>query len=133
MFDVMLIVFAVMSFSVLLGGIYMRYYSPKDEGMNVGFRTKTATSSAEAWEYANKACGKGWIIIGATGVSAGVLLQLLVFFLFSVKIAEILAVVCMFVFTVIGSSGIVSVMRKTDIMFDKTENPTEKGADDDKN
>lgn len=133
MFDIMFIVFAVMSFSVLLGGFYMRYYSPKDEGMNVGFRTKAATSSAEAWEYANKACGKCWLIIGGTGISAGVLSQLLVYFLFGVKTAEILTVICMFVFAAVVSSAIVSVMRKTDIMFGKNGNPIEKGADNDQN
>ena len=42
----------------------MKKYSSNDREMKYGFRTESAKSSFEAWNYANAACGKQWIIIG---------------------------------------------------------------------
>ena len=52
----------------LLGGILMYNTAKKPINYLIGYRTKRAMSSQEAWEYANKACGKAWALIGAAGL-----------------------------------------------------------------
>ncbi|MBR6338180.1 MAG: SdpI family protein [Ruminococcus sp.] len=52
----------------LLGGILMYNTAKKPINYMIGYRTKRAMASREAWEYANKACGKAWAVMGAAGL-----------------------------------------------------------------
>ncbi len=69
--EILIIVSLILSVSAILGGYYMKYQSPKDKQMNIGFKTERAQSSPEAWKYANATCGKYWIIMGSTFLVLG--------------------------------------------------------------
>ena len=68
----------------LLGGILMYNTAKKPINYMIGYRTKRAMSSREAWEYANKACGKAWAVIGA----AGLILTLAMLLIAAPKVSE---------------------------------------------
>ena len=70
--EIIFIINIVISFTVLLGGFFMKKYSSNDREMKYGFRTESAKSSFEAWNYANTACGKQWIIIGIVYLLLGI-------------------------------------------------------------
>lgn len=62
--DVLMIVNIIVSLGVSLGGYCMIKYAKSAIDFSIGFRTKRAMSSEEAWHFANDRCGKAWSIIG---------------------------------------------------------------------
>ena len=61
---VLLIVDLVMSAGILLGGYYLRFHTGDAPEGGVGIRTAAAMKSPEAWRYANRTCGRCWMIAG---------------------------------------------------------------------
>ena len=80
MMDVLLIVDIIISFSLMLGGYYMKYHAPKDKEMKMGVLTKRARTSFETWKYANLAYGKVWLITGAVYLVLGIPLILVMYY-----------------------------------------------------
>lgn len=70
--EILIIVNIITSLSVLLGGICMKKYADSPADYSIGFRTRLAMSSPEAWSFANKKCGRLWIIIGIIGFIAAI-------------------------------------------------------------
>ena len=62
--DVLLIINIVVSFSLILGGYYMKYQAPKDKDMKMGVLIGRARLSPDIWKYANITCGKNWLVTG---------------------------------------------------------------------
>ena len=70
--EILIIVNFIISLAVIIGGICMKRYSDSPADYSIGFRTKRAMSSPEAWAFANKKCGKLWIIIGIISFIAAI-------------------------------------------------------------
>ncbi len=70
----------IISAGILLAGYYMRVHSPADIDYTVGFRTVLAMTGEKQWRFANRSCGKLWLIIGASAFlsNAGIVLALLI-------------------------------------------------------
>ena len=49
---------------VLLLGFWMYKYPPKKINLFVGYRTNKSMKNKEMWDFANKYCGKLWVILG---------------------------------------------------------------------
>lgn len=62
--DILMIVNIIVSLGVLLGGYCMVKYAKSAIDYSIGFRTKRAMSSEEAWHFANYRCGRIWSITG---------------------------------------------------------------------
>lgn len=65
--SIVIIVNIIISLGIILGGLGMKRYSKSSEDYSIGFRTKRAMSSEDAWSFANQKCGILWIIIGLIG------------------------------------------------------------------
>ena len=65
--SVIIIVNVVISLTMILGGFCMRENSDAYESCSIGFKTKRALSSEDAWYFANQRCGIFWIIFGILG------------------------------------------------------------------
>ena len=64
---VLIIVNIIVSLAMLIGGFCMRRVADEPGDYTIGFRTARAMADDEAWSFANKCCGKYWLIIGAAG------------------------------------------------------------------
>ena len=62
---VIIIVNFIGAAAILLGGAVMLKYAESHADYSIGFRTRRAMSSEEAWRFANRSCGIAWLIIGA--------------------------------------------------------------------
>ena len=71
----------------------MNKYSSNDREMKYGFRTESAKSSFEAWNYANTACGKQWIIIGIVYLLLGIPAIFLMYYFKGDNVARALSLV----------------------------------------
>ena len=91
--EIIFIINIVISFTVLLGGFFMKKYSSNDREMKYGFRTESAKSSFEAWNYANTACGKQWIIIGIVYLLLGIPAIFLMYYFKGDNVARALSLV----------------------------------------
>lgn len=104
-----LILDIIFSVAALLGGYYMKYCAPKDNEMKLGVLTESAKRNKDTWEYANKTCGKGWIIGGIAGILLSVAATDAAFVV-SEKIAEIIGVAVVAVIVLIMSCSITAAM-----------------------
>ena len=75
---VVIIVNIVWSLGIILGGFCMKQYSRSTKERSVGFKTKRAMSSQDAWYFANQKCGGLWI----AGGLAGLILTIAAIFIF---------------------------------------------------
>lgn len=50
--------------ATLLGGYFMYKRTPKNVNDFLGYRTTRSKRNPETWSFANKYCGKLWVIIG---------------------------------------------------------------------
>lgn len=123
--EVLLIINIVIAFAVLLGGCVMKKYSSNDKEMKYGFRTESATSSFEAWNYANTACGKQWIIIGIVYLMLGIPAIFLMYYFKGDNIARALSLV----YSVVLIANVVyscnSVSKELQNKFDENGIPKE--------
>ena len=71
---VLLILDFVFAAGILLGGYYLRFYTGDEPNEGVGIRTAEAMKSPEAWQYANRTSGRGWMITGLIGLILSVCL-----------------------------------------------------------
>lgn len=62
--SIVVIVNMIVSLGILLGGLSMKQRSGSSGDYSMGFRTKRAMSSNNAWSFANQKCGILWLIIG---------------------------------------------------------------------
>ena len=62
--SIVIIVNIIVSLGIMLGGFGMKQRSKSSEDYSIGFRTKRAMSSKDAWSFANQKCGVIWIVIG---------------------------------------------------------------------
>ncbi len=51
--------------AMLIGGVWMRFFPPKNRNGCIGFRTELSRASQEAWDFAQQYSGRLWIICGA--------------------------------------------------------------------
>ncbi|MBO4878582.1 MAG: SdpI family protein [Ruminococcus sp.] len=104
---VLTIVNAITSLSMILGGWCMKDYADKPGDHSIGYRSKRAVSSNEAWKLANTECGDIWM----KGGTAGLILTLcgIVVFLINNYAGNSLQVVVLTLMTaaMIGSAIIV--------------------------
>ena len=71
--SIIIIVNIITSLAVLLGGLCMKKYSDSPADYSIGFRTKRAMASSEAWYFANQKCGKLWMISGTASFAAAII------------------------------------------------------------
>lgn len=64
MFIVLLITDIVLSFTMTIGGAVLGYKAPLDDSHSLGYKTARALVSAETWDFANRKCGRTWMIAG---------------------------------------------------------------------
>lgn len=50
---------------ILLCGLFMYKHPPKTRNSVIGYRTSASNRSDESWLFAQKYCGKLWLILGA--------------------------------------------------------------------
>lgn len=67
MLEIVVILNIVISLTILLGGYFLKFHTKFNVDSYVGFRTKRAMSSNEAWRFANQNCGKLWLLAGTIG------------------------------------------------------------------
>lgn len=70
MLESVIVVNVVISLAVLIGGYYLKYHAKPYADSLIGFKTKRATASDEAWQFANRKCGRLWFAIGVFGFAA---------------------------------------------------------------
>ena len=63
---------------VLLLGFWMYKYPPNKINLFVGYRTNKSMKNKEMWDFAQKYCGKLWVILGLIMIVLTSLLYLLV-------------------------------------------------------
>lgn len=64
---IVIIVNIIGSLFILLGGVCMKKVSNSHADYSIGYKTRRAVSSEEAWSFANRKCGAAWVVIGAAG------------------------------------------------------------------
>jgi len=57
-------ILALFPATMLIFGRAMAKCPPKEINSLLGYRTRRSMSSKEAWAYANKCCGKYWVVCG---------------------------------------------------------------------
>ncbi|HOO05506.1 MAG TPA: SdpI family protein [Ruminococcus sp.] len=62
---VVLIVNFIVSAALILGGAMMRKCADNTEDRSIGLRTARAMAGQEQWHFANKKCGRLWLILGS--------------------------------------------------------------------
>lgn len=67
MLGTVIVVNVVISLAVLVGGYYLKFHTSSSVDSLIGFKTKRAMASNEAWRFANYKCGQLWFIIGTLG------------------------------------------------------------------
>lgn len=72
---ILTIISTIVSFALMLGGILMKKTADKPINETIGFRTHKAMQNEENWHYANSRCGILWLIVGAAGFAAAMLLS----------------------------------------------------------
>lgn len=87
----------------------MSFQAPKDREMKMGFRTERAKASQEAWAYANRTCGKYWLIFGGIGLALSII-SLFIYAFVGDDWGRIFAVITPAVIC-IGTSGAVNVVN----------------------
>lgn len=50
--------------AMLICGAWLRFYPPKTRNRWTGYRTKRSLKSQEAWDFAQRYCGKIWLMAG---------------------------------------------------------------------
>ncbi len=123
--EVLLIINIVIAFAVLLGGCVMKKYSSNDKEMKYGFRTEFAKSSFEAWNYANTACGKHWIIIGIVYLMLGIPAIFLMYYFKGENVARALSLVYSVVIIANVAYSCNSVSKELHDKFDENGIPKE--------
>lgn len=51
--------------AMLVGGVWMRFFPPKNRNGCIGYRTELSRASQEAWDFAQRYSGRLWLICGA--------------------------------------------------------------------
>ena len=123
--EIIFIINIVISFTVLLGGFFMKKYSSNDREMKYGFRTESAKSSFEAWNYANTACGKQWIIIGIVYLLLGIPAIFLMYYFKGDNVARALSLVYSVVLIANAAYSCNSVSKELQNKFDENGIPKE--------
>lgn len=123
--ELIFIINIVISFTVLLGGFFMKKYSSNDKEMKYGFRTESAKSSFEAWNYANTACGKQWIIIGIVYLILGIPAIFLMYYFKGDNVARALSLVYSVVLIANVAYSCNSVSKELQNKFDEKGVPKE--------
>lgn len=67
MLEIVIVVNVVISLAFLIGGYYLKEHTSPNVDAMVGFKTKRAMASTEAWRFANHRCGALLLIIGLLG------------------------------------------------------------------
>lgn len=73
----------------VIAGWAMRYHTPKQINSWIGYRTMRSTKDENAWLFANRYCGKLWLMIGTVSLILSAIIGFRCLF-FSKKIAAIL-------------------------------------------
>lgn len=76
-YHAMLICGLVTPLIIFFCGWFMYKHPPKTRNSFVGYRTSASNRSEESWAYAQKFCGKTWLIFGAAMLVLTVLVFLL--------------------------------------------------------
>lgn len=117
--EIILVLIIILSVAAMLAGYYMKYQAPKDEQMKMGFRTESAKASPEAWEYANRTCGKNWLTTGMIYIFLGIPIIFLMYYFkgeHSAKVLSFVYVTAEIIFLVRTGT---SVQREIKIKFDE--------------
>jgi uncharacterized membrane protein len=61
---VIIIVNVIVSLSLILGGYVMKFRIKDNSDTSIGFRTEKALKNNETWLFANRTCGKIWLVSG---------------------------------------------------------------------
>ena len=62
---------------LLLCGLWLWLWPPKERNRFFGYRTRASMESRESWELAQRNCGRLWIVLGSVMLGVCVLLALL--------------------------------------------------------
>ena len=120
-----LILDIIFSAGALFGGYYMKFCAPKDDKMKMGLLTESAKKSRDTWEYANKACGKGWMAGGIAGLVLSAAATETAFFA-SEKVASIVGAAAAVIIVLIMSCSVTTTIMGLKSKFDKDGKPVEK-------
>ncbi len=123
--DVLLIINIVVSFSLILGGYYMKYQAPKDKDMKMGVLIGRARLSPDIWKYANITCGKNWLVTGFIYLVLGMPVILLMYNFKGENAAKVLTLAYLiFLITnlIISTNSLIKEMNEK---FDENGNPKE--------
>ncbi len=66
--------------TAIIAGYMMKYRPPEKINKTVGYRTRRSRASQEAWDFANRYCGKNTLIFGAVSLILSMIAGYFMFF-----------------------------------------------------
>lgn len=118
MFEIIFIITVIFPIAIALGGFFLRYHAPADIDNSLGFRTKRALSSKEAYSFANRKCGSLWLIGGIIAFLISTALQLLFYMIKGEYIGSYIGILMLILQIVAFIFSIVTVEKKLRLLFD---------------
>lgn len=67
---IVFIINIISALMAILGGFCMKKYAKSPGDYTIGFRTKRACASREAWSFANLKCSRYWLRAGTVALAA---------------------------------------------------------------
>lgn len=65
MFVLALLCDLILPILMVIAGYFLKKHPPKEPNGFIGYRSSMSRKNADTWEFANKYCGKLWMILGA--------------------------------------------------------------------
>lgn len=125
MLEIMLIVLIIISAGAILGGYVMKCKAPMDKEMKYGIRTSSTQKNTAVWAYANRTCGKSWLITGIIYIILGVPVILFMYHFKGEYLAKILSLIYLISEVIILASSVTAVLRDITNKFDENGNQKE--------